>query len=131
MFSLRQCLKDILQRFKSEKDYVVEQGESGIWAYRKWASGIAECWHINIQISTWTANGTSSFGYDFYSSIALPFVFTEIHNVYGITTTSTGIGCITALMSPTINVSAVKVHMSGNVNSSAIHHRLKVIGKWK
>ena len=25
-------------------DYVVEQGKSGIWTYRKWASGIAECW---------------------------------------------------------------------------------------
>lgn len=25
-------------------DYVLEQGTSGIWTYRKWASGVAECW---------------------------------------------------------------------------------------
>lgn len=25
-------------------DYIVEQGTSGIWTYRKWKSGIAECW---------------------------------------------------------------------------------------
>lgn len=25
-------------------DYIVEQGTSGIWTYRKWSSGIAECW---------------------------------------------------------------------------------------
>lgn len=25
-------------------DFVVEQGTSGIWSYRKWASGKAECW---------------------------------------------------------------------------------------
>ena len=25
-------------------DYIVEQGISGIWTYRKWKSGIAECW---------------------------------------------------------------------------------------
>lgn len=25
-------------------DYIVEQGTSGIWTYRKWNSGIAECW---------------------------------------------------------------------------------------
>lgn len=25
-------------------DYVVEQGTSGIWTYRKWNSGISECW---------------------------------------------------------------------------------------
>ena len=28
------------------KDYVVEQGTSDIWTYRKWNSGIAECWGI-------------------------------------------------------------------------------------
>ena len=25
-------------------DYIVEQGTSGIWTYRKWNSGVAECW---------------------------------------------------------------------------------------
>ena len=25
-------------------DYVVQQGTIGIWTYRKWASGVAECW---------------------------------------------------------------------------------------
>ena len=28
----------------SEVDYVVEQGTDDIWTYRKWNSGIAECW---------------------------------------------------------------------------------------
>lgn len=28
-------------------DVIVEQGTSGIWTYRKWNSGIAECWGIN------------------------------------------------------------------------------------
>lgn len=26
------------------KDFVVEQGTSGVWTYRKWNSGVAECW---------------------------------------------------------------------------------------
>ena len=25
-------------------DYIVEQGTSGIWSYRKWNSGLSECW---------------------------------------------------------------------------------------
>lgn len=25
-------------------DYVIEQGTSGIWTYRKWNSGVSECW---------------------------------------------------------------------------------------
>lgn len=29
---------------KLSADYIVEQGKSGIWTYRKWASGLAECW---------------------------------------------------------------------------------------
>lgn len=27
-----------------ESDFVISQGTSGIWTYRKWKSGIAECW---------------------------------------------------------------------------------------
>ena len=39
-------------------DYVVEQGASGIWTYRKWSSGIVECWgtqsYSNIDVpSAW------------------------------------------------------------------------------
>lgn len=32
-------------------DYIVEQGTSGIWTYRKWASGVAECWGKNSVVS--------------------------------------------------------------------------------
>lgn len=41
-------------------DFVIEQGKSGIWSYRKWNSGIAECWGklpvSNLTITT--ANGS-------------------------------------------------------------------------
>ena len=37
-------LKKIAQRVFAIKDYVVEEGRSGIWTYQKWNSGIAECW---------------------------------------------------------------------------------------
>ena len=36
-------------------DFVVEQGTSGIWHYRKWYSGKAECWgrdRVSVDIST-------------------------------------------------------------------------------
>lgn len=40
-------------------DYVVDQGTSGIWTYRKWNSGIAECWGTTAARSTtsWSAWG--------------------------------------------------------------------------
>lgn len=33
-------------------DYIVEQGTSGIWVYRKWASGLAECWGVRSKSVT-------------------------------------------------------------------------------
>ena len=43
----------------SSKDaYVVEEGTDGIWTYRKWSDGIAECWGIHsVSSSAWTAWG--------------------------------------------------------------------------
>lgn len=61
-------------------DYVVEQGTSGIWTYRKWASGIAECWSSTYvdktvkatdwqvaeeNISNWTMTDTYYFPFNF------------------------------------------------------------------
>lgn len=43
-----------------KNDYIVEEGTSGIWTYRKWASGIAECWCAEQQESS--ANPTGSEG---------------------------------------------------------------------
>lgn len=45
-------------------DYVVEQGTSGIWTYRKWNSGIAECWGTDTRsnVASTTAWGNLYYG---------------------------------------------------------------------
>lgn len=52
---------------------VVESGVSGIWNYRKWSDGTAECW------GTWggtlTHYGTSFGGYAYYTSVYFPSGF--------------------------------------------------------
>ena len=60
------------------KDYVVEQGTStdGMWTYRKWNSGIAECWGIYTMASSCTL----TWGSLYYSNkttprINYPFTF--------------------------------------------------------
>lgn len=45
-------------------DYVAEQGISGIWRYRKWNSGVAECW-ARIEKSN-VAYSTQRFGANAY-----------------------------------------------------------------
>ena len=59
----------------SSVDYIVEQGTSGIWTYRKWNSGIAECWGKGTVNGTWTAWGSV---YYIYKSFAYPFTFTSV-----------------------------------------------------
>lgn len=55
-------------------DYIVEQGTSGIWTYRKWASGFAECWgtYTNTISGSTVSNG---------NYINYPFTFTAVPNI--------------------------------------------------
>ena len=62
----------------TQADYVVEQGASGIWTYRKWASGKAECWgrkHITSSMSQVT-NNTFYYLNTSFPETDYPFVFT-------------------------------------------------------
>ena len=60
-------------------DYVIEEGTSGIWRYRKWESGLAECWGNSSQTidvdNVWDAAG--NFVYGTGSPVLYPFTFTE------------------------------------------------------
>ena len=59
-------------------DFVVEQDTDGIWIYRKWESGIAECWGVTDDITQ-----TTDFNWNVMSSntatpaIDYPFTFKE------------------------------------------------------
>ena len=58
-------------------DYVVEQGTSGDWAYRKWNSGAVELWcnkTVNVASST---SATGSLYYSSMLTIAVPFPITN------------------------------------------------------
>lgn len=56
-------------------DYIVEQGTSGALTYRKWHSGIAECWgNITRTASNWNASNLFSGG-GVYTVVNEPFPF--------------------------------------------------------
>ena len=51
-------------------DFVVEEGTDGIWTYRKWNSGIAECWgRYSVTLTKYTTAGSFA-GY--YADVPLP-----------------------------------------------------------
>lgn len=61
---LYNVLHNIVKRFGI--DYVVETGTSGAWTYKKWKSGIAECWYSDYDAGSCAM--TSSYGNGFYCS---------------------------------------------------------------
>ena len=52
-------------------DYIVEEGISGIWTYRKWNSGIAECWGKKI-VSVTTSSSWAGYYTNTIDSIDYP-----------------------------------------------------------
>ena len=56
------------------EDYIVEEGTNGIWTYRKYASGIAECWGTySNTISASTVSNGNYINYPF-TFIAIPCI---------------------------------------------------------
>ena len=55
-------------------DFVVEQGTSGIWTYRKWNSGIAECWGTSNQtnVAATTKWPNASMYYGILTNVSFP-----------------------------------------------------------
>jgi hypothetical protein len=58
-------------------DFVVEQAQAGIWYYRKWYSGMAECWcRRNVDVNVNIAWGSALY-YGMATTINYPFTFSE------------------------------------------------------
>lgn len=67
---------DLIVGDDSVNDFVVAQGRSGIWTYRKWRSGFAECWCVTSN----NVAANTKWGNAFYSTYLqggypLPFTF--------------------------------------------------------
>ena len=117
-------------------DYIVEEGVSGIWTYRKWMSGKAECWgrkHITASMSQVTANtfyflSTSFFETDY------PFEFTDVPcEVVTYHAPSTHMGWTYSQWENTKSRSGRYCAMRWNSAPSEVEVYLDyyVIGKWK
>lgn len=113
-------------------DYIVEQGVSGIWTYRKWASGVAECWAKITQTVTpgdaWagTLNLTP-----YVITVTTPIEFTGIDCVNASAYVGSG-HTITSYLTVTnpnkISISALSVYLTGQQECRAYVH---VMGRWK
>ena len=111
-------------------DFVVEQGSSGIWDYRKWNSGYAECWG-NVSVTPTTANATNTI------TVNLPFTFANTSYKADITPAKTGLyvsahGDCNAngdLSHTTSSFVMSYKYNSGSIYSTSFNITVK--GKWK
>ena len=112
-------------------DYIVEQGTSGIWTYRKWNSGIAECWGT---YTASTAITTSSAAYGGYRSGQItapnfPFTFASAPTITA-TSANTGGYWVNNIVSSTTNA---KFYLSAGSSMAAANRSVAfhVMGKWQ
>ena len=124
---------DIYPQATKMNDFVVEQGTSGIWTYRKWNSGLAEVWGI---YSGSIAITTSASGYGGYRSAQItapnwPFKFSSTPTV-----TMTGgqgfNGCIINNMQGTNDTRAQFYLSCGTSNAATTRYlHIQAMGRWK
>lgn len=114
-------------------DYIVEEGTSGFWTYRKWSSGIAECWgKRTVDVNITTAWGTIYYGSVLYTP--WPFTFAEkpacvVTTEYGDDQLSAFVGsCGSASVGNAPTVLVCRPVLSSAQSCTLIYH---AFGKWK
>lgn len=118
-------------------DYIVEQGTSGIWVYRKWNSGFAECWG-NEWIGTIPADSFSewSVGSGTWAALAsngqaYPFTFTETPFVIREARNDGGSVWTDAYDGSTTNTGKTDVLRTSNWTVNNVRIQYYATGKWK
>lgn len=104
-------------------DYVVEEGASGIWTYRKWNSGIAECWGIT------TGTTISKFGSIVgWFEQSFPITFTNEPVITATARVESDAFCHVCFVDTTEVYVLSPAHTSAG---SAFKVRQYVVGRWK
>lgn len=131
MVSIITLIKKVLQRLKLIDDFVVETGTDGIWTYRKWNSGIAECWYLYVGTISPYAHSSVGLGNDFNKVINLPFTFTKIMTLN--ITASVGSGYSYPFINKNVtdeNAKSINIYWSSNATGES-RIPIYVAGKWK
>lgn len=116
----------------SMQDFVVEQSTIGVWTYRKWASGVAECWAKITQTVTpgdaWA--GTLNLA-PYVITVTTPIEFTGIDCVNASAYVGSGhtITTYVSAMPPNnISILALSVYLTVQQECKAYVY---VMGRWK
>lgn len=106
----------------SAVDYIVEQGTSGIWTYRKWNSGVAECWGnaVGAIPSGWSSAGLTH---------NLPFTFVTVKNSFAQFRAYQVARAYTTIQAT--NATSVNIQTNSDSAMSSASYSVSVKGTWK
>jgi len=112
-------------------DFIVEEGEADGWFYRKWNSGIAECWkkHYANGVNA-SENNYSGFYYSSSILVNYPFVFTNYPTVIVDGGSTNYMNFVRVFGQYQDKVSFMVVGLS-NVTSADVIVEIRAIGRWK
>lgn len=120
---------DFMRDGVAQVDYVVEQGTSGYWFYRKWLSGRAEAW-LTTEVS-FTATPSAILG-GYYTSAQLDMpsgVFNKPPNCIAQGRTGTGLGFATV---SSVSTTMISLGIFGNQNATTSYiTSIYAMGRWK
>lgn len=115
-------------------DIVTEQGVSGMWTYRKYASGLAECWGRKSFENVACTNEWSGAA-EYYAALSAPdnypFSFTEKPNVQITEQVEGGVGWTLPSNNDTVNnAGSIYLCTPRSYPSVDVTVNYRVIGKW-
>ena len=113
-------------------DYIVEQSTDGIWTYRKWNSGVAECWGKYTQ----TITGTTGWGSIYYTTptaqIDYPTsLFTDSPTVNASNISSATQGSVAFSGNNATRLAVYVIRGASASSSSSVIYSIYAIGTWK
>ena len=118
-----------------DSDLIVEQGVTGIWTWRKWQSGFAECWgriQKSITGSSWSAWG-SLYQAEIVQGYDYPFEFTDTPKEQATLHSASG-GMLNGgawTLSASTTGDYYIIHPNSLSNSYSCLLDLYVVGRWK
>lgn len=114
-----------------ELDYVVEQGTNNSWFYRKWNSGLAECWRTmsvsGIDVGEFNLNG---FYYCGSKGVTFPFTFTQVNYVNATGGSTGNMNIVRPFNHSNSSMTYIVMGMS-DVSSATVTVNLEAKGRWK
>lgn len=121
-------VKDLFAKILGTR-LVVESGTSGIWRYRKWSDGTAECW--GVYSATISHYATNFGGYGYYVDLTFPTgLFSSVYTVQYSAFIGGGFA-LTGTLTGAFDASHVRCFaIASTSGSQSSTWRAYVVGKW-